>query len=91
MLHYLYSYHKIHAYAANSLDSDKQSFISNFLIGCATGGIVMTLTNPIWVTKTRLCLQYENSTKQYTGMIDCLRKIYKTEGVRGWYKVFYKI
>lgn len=47
----------------------------------------MLITNPLWVTKTRLCLQYENSAKQYTGMVDCLRKIYKAEGIRGLYKV----
>lgn len=52
----------------------------------------MAITNPLWVTKTRLCLQYEHSTKQYNGMIDCLRKIYRTEGFKGWYKVsFFEI
>lgn len=47
----------------------------------------MAMTNPLWVTKTRLCLQYEHSAKQYSGTIDCLRKIYRTEGIRGWYSV----
>lgn len=49
----------------------------------------MCFTNPIWVTKTRLCLQYETkATKKYSGMLDCLRKILKEEGVRGLYRGF---
>lgn len=53
------------------------------------GILTLTLTNPIWVTKTRLVLQYsaDRSTKQYKGMIDALVKIYRHEGVPGLYKV----
>lgn len=40
----------------------------------------------------RLCLQYGQETnmysnKEYIGMIDALKKIYKVEGMRGLYKV----
>lgn len=49
----------------------------------------------LFVTKTifyRLCLQYGQETnmysnKEYIGMIDALKKIYKVEGMRGLYKV----
>ncbi|VDM65495.1 unnamed protein product [Strongylus vulgaris] len=61
--------------------------IDNFLCGCLSGGAVMAVTNPIWVTKTRLCLQYETKVKRYSGMLDCLYKISKEEGVRGLYRV----
>jgi solute carrier family 25 (mitochondrial folate transporter), member 32 len=61
---------------------------------CATQAGILTLlmTNPIWVVKTRLCLQYDNkidfnSDKRYRGMIDGLSKIYRTEGLRGLYSV----
>ncbi|KAJ1368531.1 hypothetical protein KIN20_029678 [Parelaphostrongylus tenuis] len=38
---------------------------------------------------TILCLQYETSaTKKYSGMLECLYKIFKEEGVRGLYKGF---
>ena len=53
----------------------------------------MIITNPIWVAKTRLCLQYEttpsanSSCVHYKGMSDALSKIYKFEGFRGLYKV----
>ena len=54
------------------------------------------VTNPIWVAKTRLCLQYDkygsaaaaaNSSTHYKGTIDCLVKIGQNEGIRGLYKV----
>lgn len=53
------------------------------------GILTLTLTNPIWVTKTRLVLQYnsDSSSKRYKGMVDALVKIYRHEGVPGLYKV----
>lgn len=56
------------------------------------GILTLVITNPIWVVKTRLCLQVNepgskaNSTN-YKGMVDGLRQIYTQEGVRGLYKV----
>lgn len=59
---------------------------------CAAEAGILTLlmTNPIWVVKTRLCLQYGNEIEphgQYKGMCDALAKIYREEGVRGLYRV----
>ncbi|KAI6191762.1 hypothetical protein M3Y97_00263000 [Aphelenchoides bicaudatus] len=85
---YFHIYHKIHKRFSNDSDPNKQSFLFNFVNGFVSGFIVLAGTNPLWVTKTRLCLQYEASTKQYNGMVDCLRKIYKAEGIRGWYRGF---
>ncbi|MEQ2199435.1 hypothetical protein XENOCAPTIV_027576 [Xenoophorus captivus] len=53
------------------------------------GILTLTITNPIWVTKTRLVLQYsaDSTSKQYKGMVDALVKIYRYEGVPGLYKV----
>lgn len=53
------------------------------------GVLTLTITNPIWVTKTRLVLQYgaDPTHKQYKGMMDALVKIYRYEGVAGLYKV----
>ena len=55
--------------------------------GVVAGMSTLTLTNPIWVVKTRLCLQYESQQPKYRGFSDCLVKIYREEGLRGWYKV----
>lgn len=48
----------------------------------------MSLANPVWVLKTRMCLQYANSNANihYNNMFDCIRKIYKFEGIKGFYK-----
>uniref|UniRef100_A0A2P2HX81 Solute carrier family 25 member 32 n=3 Tax=Hirondellea gigas TaxID=1518452 RepID=A0A2P2HX81_9CRUS len=66
------------------------------MIAAAEAGVITLLvTNPIWVVKTRLCLQYDtvgpsssnvNNSKRYTGMMDAFAKTYKYEGIRGLYK-----
>lgn len=50
---------------------------------CA-GFVSSTSTNPIWFVKTRLQLDF-NSEKQMT-VRDCIRNIYQTSGLRGFYK-----
>lgn len=62
--------------------------VNNLLVGTGTGVLVLAMTNPFWVVKTRLCLQYENQGfRTYSGMIDCYRKILRYEGWMGLYKV----
>ncbi|EFO86058.1 hypothetical protein GCK72_005036 [Caenorhabditis remanei] len=62
---------------------------NNLISGCISGSAIMCITNPIWLTKTRLCLQYENQqTKRYTGMIDCMRQTVQQEGFFGLYRGF---
>lgn len=64
--------------------------------GAVAGVLTLTLTNPIWVVKTRLCLQHgdqhkratRTDVKAYRGMMDALYKIAKYEGVRGLYRGF---
>lgn len=62
------------------------------LAASEAGVLTLLMTNPIWVVKTRLCLQYDNNIdakndKRYRGMVDGLTKIYRTEGFRGLYSV----
>ncbi|GMT31662.1 hypothetical protein PFISCL1PPCAC_22959, partial [Pristionchus fissidentatus] len=64
------------------------SHLTNFACAYFSGSFVMCFTNPIWLVKTRLCLQYESGTKRYEGMTDCMKKIVREEGVRGLYKGF---
>lgn len=69
----------------------------HMLAAAQAGVLTLVMTNPIWVVKTRLCLQYDGprdatlapleNRNRYGGMVDGLRKIYKYEGVRGLYKV----
>lgn len=55
---------------------------------CATtsGFVTLLITNPIWVVKTRLCLQYGCTNQQYRSMSDCFKQIYRTDGFKGYYK-----
>lgn len=75
-------------------DSQQQLGPTLHMLAASEAGVLTLLvTNPIWVVKTRLCLQYgssdlEPSSKTYRGMTDALIKIYRTEGVRGLYRGF---
>ena len=69
---------------------------SHLLAASASGVITLAMTNPIWVVKTRLCLQFgrdpfevksQNPDATYKGMIDAFRKIAKSEGIVGLYRV----
>lgn len=70
----------------------------HMLLATQSGILTLALTNPLWVAKTRLCLQYDHVTstknlpktdvKHYRGLVDCLHKTYKYEGMRGLYKGF---
>lgn len=47
-----------------------------------------TLTNPIWMVKTKMQLQSSasNTGLVYKNSFDCAHKIFQTEGIRGLYK-----
>lgn len=73
------------------------SATSHMIIACEAGSLTLLLTNPIWVAKTRLCLQYDALARptlgsanpkfiHYRGLVDCVRQIYKHEGVKGLYR-----
>ncbi|XP_050095693.1 mitochondrial folate transporter/carrier isoform X1 [Anopheles aquasalis] len=64
----------------------------HMLAAAEAGVLTLAMTNPIWVVKTRLCLQCDDRVKAgtgtgYAGMMDGLTKIYRTEGIRGLYRV----
>ena len=66
----------------------------HLLAASEAGLLTLAMTNPIWVVKTRLCLQYGNelaavrTENRYKGMVDALVRITREEGVRGLYKGF---
>jgi solute carrier family 25 folate transporter 32 len=61
------------------------------LAGCMTGVGTLTVTNPLFVVKTRMCLQasrrnrFRSTEKFCSGIVDGLLKIYRNEGIRGLY------
>lgn len=67
--------------------------IDNFILACASGGVMVGLTNPIWLIKLRMQLQMRKASEQlhtsvkpYDGMIDAARTIIREEGFWALYK-----
>uniref|UniRef100_A0A3Q0R0U6 Solute carrier family 25 member 32b n=1 Tax=Amphilophus citrinellus TaxID=61819 RepID=A0A3Q0R0U6_AMPCI len=84
---YFFFYNAIKGYTKEGRQTELSA--TEHLVSAAEAGILtLTLTNPIWVTKTRLVLQYsaDRNSKPYKGMVDALVKIYRHEGVPGLYK-----
>lgn len=54
-----------------------------FLAGACAGGVSQTAIYPLEVLKTRLALR---KTGQYTGILDAANKIFRTEGLRSFYR-----
>jgi len=44
------------------------------------------LTNPIWLVKTRMQLQDKSTVNGYKNSVDCVRRVWKEEGIKGMYK-----
>jgi solute carrier family 25 carnitine/acylcarnitine transporter 20/29 len=63
----------------------KLSYRDHALSGLLTGCIVAVVATPIESLKSKLQVQYDSSTRIYTGPIDCIRKI----GVQGVYRGFF--
>ncbi|KAG7458099.1 hypothetical protein MATL_G00234520 [Megalops atlanticus] len=86
---YFFFYNAIKAFNKEGRQSELSA--AEHLVSAAQAGVLtLCLTNPVWVTKTRLVLQYnaDPSRKQYKGMLDALRKIYRHEGIPGLYRGF---
>ncbi|XP_015252362.1 mitochondrial folate transporter/carrier-like [Cyprinodon tularosa] len=84
---YFFFYNAIKGYTKEGRQEELSP--AEHLVSAAEAGILtLTITNPIWVTKTRLVLQYsaDPTSKQYRGMVDALVKIYRHEGIPGLYR-----
>ncbi|GFU58098.1 hypothetical protein NPIL_295721 [Nephila pilipes] len=88
---YFLFYNAIKAWMLEKRDKKMLEPLSHMLAAAEAGVLTLFLTNPIWVVKTRMCLQYSSlsnlpPSKHYTGMFDALVKVYRHEGIRGMYK-----
>ncbi|XP_034937470.1 mitochondrial folate transporter/carrier [Chelonus insularis] len=88
---YFFFYNNIKSWIQGGNSKKSLGPTLHMLAAANAGVFTLLITNPIWVVKTRLCLQYNNDvglseSKRYSGMLDALGKIYRTEGVRGLYK-----
>ncbi|XP_037533075.1 mitochondrial folate transporter/carrier [Nematolebias whitei] len=86
---YFFFYNAIKGYTKEGRQDELSA--GEHLVSAAEAGILtLIITNPIWVTKTQIVLQYnsDQTSKQYKGMVDALVKIYRNEGVPGLYRGF---
>ncbi|XP_073460946.1 mitochondrial glutamate carrier 1 [Aquarana catesbeiana] len=68
----------------------KSPFFVSFLAGCAAGSTAAVAVNPCDVIKTRLqSLQRGVNEDTYSGIIDCARKIWRSEGPTAFLKGAY--
>jgi solute carrier family 25 protein 34/35 len=66
--------------------------VISFLSGCVAGTTMALVMHPVDIISTRLYNQGTTPSGKgiyYSGVIDCLVKMIKTEGVRGLYKGFW--
>ncbi|XP_051879031.1 mitochondrial folate transporter/carrier-like [Pristis pectinata] len=88
---YFFFYNAIKAYKQDGFPT-QLSATQHLISAAEAGAMTLCITNPIWVTKTRLVLQYnaavDPSKRAYKGMFHALLKIYQNEGIRGLYKGF---
>jgi solute carrier family 25 carnitine/acylcarnitine transporter 20/29 len=62
----------------------------NLYEGTIYGGIAglanTIIVTPVDLVKCRLQIQADNNNRKYTGILDCVRKVFKKEGFKGLYK-----
>jgi solute carrier family 25 protein 33/36 len=83
---YFYAYHRVQKFLSPKLPegSPGNAMVAGFLAGIAGN----TLTNPIWMVRTRMQLMIDSTAGQtaYNGYWDAIQTIFKEEGVGGFYK-----
>uniref|UniRef100_A0A8C3DVG8 Uncharacterized protein n=1 Tax=Corvus moneduloides TaxID=1196302 RepID=A0A8C3DVG8_CORMO len=56
------------------------------MLAAACAGDSATLTNPIWLVKTRMQLQARVKGETASNALQCAMHVYRTEGLRGFYR-----
>ncbi|RMJ03709.1 hypothetical protein CDV36_014760 [Fusarium kuroshium] len=78
--------------SARLFNLDEDDPVIHAQAAVAAGIATATLTNPIWLVKTRLQLDKARTqaggvaSRQYRNSIDCLSQVVRTEGARGLYR-----
>lgn len=72
-------------------DTSILTSVDNFGLACTAGGLMVLITNPIWLVKTRMQLQMKRASekheiKPYRHMVDAFRTIARDEGALALYR-----
>ncbi|KAJ3318296.1 hypothetical protein HDV06_000580 [Boothiomyces sp. JEL0866] len=84
---YYYWYEMVKAgFEAKLAAGEAISIAENMITGAIAGSITSVLTNPIWVINTRLLVKDAEAGKTKIGMKEAALKIYKEEGLVGFWR-----
>ena len=77
--------------ASSSAETVALTSLDNFVLACTAGAVMVAMTNPVWLVKTRMQLQMRRASekhhiKPYNTMMDAFRTIVKEEGWLALYK-----
>lgn len=69
----------------------RNSFVMNVIAGGAAGASTQFIVYPLDYARTRLSNQVKNGVSKtdvnhYNGLIDCIRKTYRSDGIEGLYR-----
>lgn len=70
---------------SRTLNNGEEAPWIHLLAAATAGWATSTVTNPIWLVKTRLQLD-KSGTRQYKNSLDCIKSVIQNEGVLGLYK-----
>lgn len=62
------------------------SHSTHLLSAVTAGGISDIISNPFWVTRTRIQAQILHQSNAKSGMLEMIKLIYKEEGILAFYK-----
>uniref|UniRef100_A0A4X2KIS5 Solute carrier family 25 member 36 n=1 Tax=Vombatus ursinus TaxID=29139 RepID=A0A4X2KIS5_VOMUR len=65
---------------------DPDSTQVHMISAAMAGFTAITMTNPIWLIKTRLQLDARNRGEKRMSAFECVRKVYQTDGLKGFYR-----
>ncbi|KAL7670606.1 hypothetical protein ACOME3_005542 [Neoechinorhynchus agilis] len=82
---YFLVYNSLRSYYQSSDPTRQLSSITHMQNATLAGVLTMLVTNPIWVMKTRLCLQYKWDTNRYSGVFGGMVKVVREEGFTALY------
>ena len=57
-----------------------------FVASSVAAAVTVLFTNPLWMIKTRLCMQKPGNPSNYKGLIDAFMRISRDEGIKGLYR-----
>ncbi|KAI1860408.1 hypothetical protein JX265_009807 [Neoarthrinium moseri] len=85
-----YVYGNCKTFCAQLSNYSENSSIVHAQAAVAAGLATATVTNPIWLIKTRLQLDVRQAaagtTRQYEDSLDCIRQVLRQEGISGLYR-----